>query len=128
MGIELLAAPIGADASVRERFEQTVDFNAGGIFTIENQYGSVEIGVGSEGSVRIEAEKEAESEEALRALEIAIEGSGDRVSVRTVQHNGRGTDGVSYRIMLPAEAQVQVSTSNGDVSVVASRGGSRRSR
>jgi DUF4097 and DUF4098 domain-containing protein YvlB len=113
MGV-LLAA--GAEASVREHFEQTVAFNPGGVFSIENQNGSIEISVGSEPSVRIEAEKEAKTEDGLRNLEIVVEGSGDRVSVRTRNLSRRGSGGVSYRVVLPA-AQVMVSTANGEVSV-----------
>jgi len=116
----LLAA--GAEASVREHFEQTVAFNPGGVFSIENQNGSIEIEVGNESSVRIEAEKEAKTEDGLRDLEIVVEGSGDRVSVRTVQHSRRGSGGVSYRIVLPAEAQIMVSTANGEVSVTGIHG------
>lgn len=116
----LLAA--GAEASVREHFEQTVAFNPGGVFSIENQNGSIEIEVGNESSVRIDAEKEAKTEDGLRDLEIVVEGSGDRVSVRTVQHSRRGSGGVSYRIVLPAEAQVMVSTANGEVSVTGIHG------
>jgi len=116
----LLAA--GAEASVREHFEQTVAFNPGGVFSIENQNGSIEIEIGSESSVRIDAEKEAKTEDGLRDLEIVVEGSGDSVSVRTVQHNRRGSGGVSYRIVLPAEAQVMVSTANGEVSVTGIHG------
>ena len=116
----LLAA--GAEASVREHFEQTVAFNPGGVFSIENQNGSIDISVGSESSVRIEAEKEAKTEDGLRDLEIVVEGSGDSVSVRTVQHSRRGSGGVSYRIVLPAEAQIMVSTANGEVSVTGIHG------
>jgi len=116
----LLAA--GAEANVREHFEQTVAFNPGGVFSIENQNGSIDISVGSESSVRIEAEKEAKTEDGLRNLEIVVEGSGDSVSVRTVQHSRRGSGGVSYRIVLPAEAQVMVSTANGEVSVTGIHG------
>ncbi|HJS72666.1 MAG TPA: DUF4097 family beta strand repeat-containing protein [Vicinamibacteria bacterium] len=115
--VGLASGSIGVEASVREHFEQTVDFTPGGIFTIENQNGGIEIGVGSEPNVRIEAEKEAKSEEALRDIEIVVEGSGDRVSVRTVHHSRRGSGGVSYRILLPAEAQIEVSTANGGVFV-----------
>lgn len=107
----------GAEASVREHFEQTVAFTPGGVFSIENQNGSIEIEVGNESSVRIEAEKEAKTEDGLRNLEIVVEGTGDRVSVRTVHHSRRDSGGVSYRILLPAEAQVVVSTVNGEVSV-----------
>jgi len=116
----LLAA--GAEASVREHFEQTVAFNPGGVFSIENQNGSIEISVGSESSVRIEAEKEAKTEDGLRDLEIVVEGTGDRVTVRTVHHSRRNSGGVSYRVVLPAEAQVMVSTANGEVSVTGIHG------
>jgi DUF4097 and DUF4098 domain-containing protein YvlB len=107
----------GAEASVRERFERTVEFNPGGAFSIENQNGSIEIESGSEASVRIEAEKEARDQEGLENLEVVVEGSGDRLSVRTVHHARRNSGSVSYRIVLPAEAQVTVSTVNGEVSV-----------
>ena len=116
----LLAA--GAEASVREHFAQTVAFNPGGVFSIENQNGSIEIEVGSDSSVRIEAEKEAKTEDGLRDLEIVVEGSGNSVSVRTVQHSRRGSGGVSYRIVLPAEAQILVSTANGEVSITGIEG------
>ncbi len=113
---------VGSEASVREHFEQTVDFNPGGTFSIENQNGGIEITVGSQSSVRIEAEKEAKSEDALANIEIVVEGSGDRVSVRTVHHSRRNSGGVSYRIVLPAEAQILASTANGGVSVRGIRG------
>jgi DUF4097 and DUF4098 domain-containing protein YvlB len=116
----LLAA--GAEARVRERFEQTVAFNPGGSFTIENDNGSIDISVGSESTVRIEAEKEAKDEEGLNNLEIEVEGSGDRVTVRTIHRSRRNSGGVSYKIVLPAEAQVFVSTANGEVSVAGIRG------
>ncbi len=118
----VLLAATGAEARVREHFEQTVAFNPGGVFSIENQNGSIDIEVGSESSVRIEAEKEARSEEELRDLQIVVEGSGDSVSVRTLHHSRRGSGYVNYRIVLPAEAQVTVSTANGEVSVTGIRG------
>jgi hypothetical protein len=120
-GLLPIVLAAGAQESVRDRFERTVAFNPGGAFRIENQSGSVEITVGNESSVRIEAEKEAETEDGLRNLEIVVEGEGDRVSVRTVQRSP-GPGGVSYRIVLPAEAQVTVVTVNGDVSVTGIEG------
>jgi DUF4097 and DUF4098 domain-containing protein YvlB len=116
-GAALVAGTLAVEAGVRERFEQTVDFNPGGTFTIENQNGGIEITVGNEASVRIEAEKEAKSEEALADIEIVVEGSGDQVTVRTVHRSRRGSGGVSYRIVLPAEARIHASTANGGVSV-----------
>ena len=119
--LSILLAAAGAEASVREHFERTVAFNPGGAFGIENQSGSIEIAVGNESSVRIEAEKEAETEDELRNLEIVVEGAGDSISVRTVQQRP-GPGGVSYRIVLPADAQVTVVTVNGDVSVTGIEG------
>jgi hypothetical protein len=118
----LLAAGAGAHESARETFEQTVPFNPGGTFSIENANGGIEISVGNDASVRIEAEKRARSEDALRDIEIVIEGSGDRVSVRTVHHRSHNSGGVSYRIALPAEAQVVASTANGEVAIKGIRG------
>jgi DUF4097 and DUF4098 domain-containing protein YvlB len=112
----------GAEASVRERFEKTVAFNPGGSFVIGNQNGSIDISVGAERAARIEAVKEAKSEEALKDIDIEIEGSGDRVSVRTVHGGRRNSGGVDYRIVLPSEAQVAVTTANGEVTVTGIRG------
>ncbi|MGH9318477.1 MAG: DUF4097 family beta strand repeat-containing protein [Vicinamibacteria bacterium] len=113
----LLLLATTAESRVRESFEQVVAFNPGGSFRIENGNGSIEIGAWNESSVKIEAEKEAKTEEGLRNLEIVIEGSGDSVSVKTVHHRGRDHGSVSYRILLPAEAELAVSTANGEVSV-----------
>jgi hypothetical protein len=112
-----LLAAFGTHESVRETFEETVPFNPGGTFSIENANGGIEILAGNDASVRIEAEKRARSEDALRDIEIVIEGSGDAVSVRTVHHRRRDSGGVSYRIVLPAEAQIVASTANGEVAV-----------
>jgi DUF4097 and DUF4098 domain-containing protein YvlB len=110
-----------ASAKVSEDFERVVAFDPGGSFRIENQNGSIEIATWSETNVKIVAQKSASSEEALKDLEIVVEGSGGDVSVRTLYHRrngfwGRGGE-VSYRVLLPAEAQVTVKTVNGGVTV-----------
>jgi hypothetical protein len=117
-----LLAATGMRESVRETFEETVPFNPGGSFTIENANGGIEIVAGSDASVHIEAEKRARSEEALQDIEIVIEGSGDAVSVRTVHHRRHDSGGVSYRIVLPGQAQIVASTANGEVAVQGIRG------
>ncbi len=52
-------------AQERESYEQTIPFTVGGDFLIENVNGSITIETWNEGSVRIEAEKVADSVEAL---------------------------------------------------------------
>ena len=115
-----------ASAKVRESFEKVVPFEPGGTFTIENRNGSIEIGTWSESSVQILAEKTASSESALDDIEIVVEGSGNRVSVDTVHHRkwtfGGEGGGVSYRILLPAEAQVSAETANGGIEVTGIHG------
>ena len=104
-----------ASAKVREDFERVIPFSAGGSFEIENSNGSIHIKTWNEGSVRIEAEKEARSQEHLDDIEIDIAGSGDSVSVETVHHRRHNGGKVSYIISIPAEANVTVSTANGSV-------------
>ena len=75
-----------ASAKLREDFERVVPFSAGGSFEIRNSNGSIHVKTWDEDTVRIEAEKEAKSEDHLADIEIVIEGSGDSVSVETVHH------------------------------------------
>jgi DUF4097 and DUF4098 domain-containing protein YvlB len=119
----LAAAATGlAQERLREDFEQVVPFNPGGSFRIENRNGDIEIATWGESSVRIEAEKTAKDEEGLENVEIQIQGSGSDVSVETLYHGRRNHGEVSYRILLPEEAQVSVATANGEVIVRGIRG------
>jgi len=61
-------------AKERESFEQTIPFNFGGTFSVENINGSITIETWNEGSVRIQAEKKADSYEDLQRIEIIIQG------------------------------------------------------
>lgn len=109
---------IDASAKVREDFERDIPFSAGGSFEIENSNGSIDIKTWNQGTLRIEAIKEAQSEDDLKDIEIVIDGSGDSVSVETVHHRRHRNGGkVSYIISLPADANVTVSTANGSVTV-----------
>jgi DUF4097 and DUF4098 domain-containing protein YvlB len=113
----VLFASTAADAQFRDDFERVVPFNPGGSFQVENRNGSIEIGTWSESSVQIRAEKKAKSQGALDDLEIAVEGSGDSVSVETIYHRRRESGEVSYYILLPAEARITAQTANGSVTV-----------
>lgn len=109
-------------ARAREDFEQTLPFDRGGTFEVRNANGSITIEIWDEPSVKIEAEKEARSDDALRDIEISVEGSGDSVRVETIHHRRRGHGQVSYHIMLPAEANVRARTANGDVTITGIHG------
>ena len=111
-----------ASAKVKEEFERIVPFEPGGSFRIENVNGSIDIETWNEGTVRIQAEKEAGSQEALDGIEILVEGSGSDVSVKTVHRRRHDGGQVSYRVFLPEEARVAVETVNGAVSVTGIHG------
>jgi DUF4097 and DUF4098 domain-containing protein YvlB len=112
-------------AKVYETIDQTIDFNSGGRFTIENVNGSITIETWDQEQVRIEAEKTASSQEALDDIEVEISGSGGEVNVRThfPRHNRRGESrAVEYHITLPVEADIDVETVNGKVEIYGVRG------
>lgn len=106
-----------AFAKVREDFERVIPFSAGGSFEIENSNGSIHVTTWDETSVRIEAEKEAKSQAHLDDIEILVDGSGDSVSVETIHHRKNNNGKVNYTISIPAEANVNVSTANGSVTI-----------
>ncbi len=107
-------------AKERESYEQTIPFDLGGHFRVENVNGDITIDTWNEASVRIQAEKVADSMEALRKIEIIVEGEGDRVEVKTRLPRslfGGGSRQVDYHITLPAEAIVDAATVNGHVDI-----------
>jgi hypothetical protein len=80
----------------------------------------VEVATWSEPRVRIEADKAASSEVALKAIQIEISGEGGHVEVHTRMPHGPffGSRGrVNYRITVPASAKVEARTVNGTVEV-----------
>jgi Toastrack DUF4097 len=125
VGLAVGNVAFAAFAKVSEDFERVVPFDPGGSFGIENQNGSIDIATWSESKVKIVARKTASSDDALKDLEILVEGSGNNVSVRTLYHRhagwGRGGE-VSYHVLLPAEAHLTVKTVNGAVTVAGTHG------
>lgn len=119
-----LAGCHGADwpLAINESQVETRAFEPGGQFTLENVNGRVTVATWSEPRVRIEAEKSASSRARLDQLRVEIDGEGHRVSVRTRAPRGwgwfsGGGTKVDYRITLPADALVRVSTVNGRVAI-----------
>jgi hypothetical protein len=122
-----LLLPLGLSAcmmgsgllSARDTLIENRPFEPGGLLTLENVNGRVTVGTWSEPRVRIEADKAASSESALKRLKVEIEGEGRRVDVHTRMPGGWlfGGGRVEYRITLPAEASVRVHTVNGSVEI-----------
>lgn len=123
-----LAAALGltgcVDGGFGLAFHESVDVSrplaAGGRFSLQNTNGSVRVATWDEPRVRIEAVKFAASDEALRALEVDVQGEGDRVEVRTRMPRGHwlGRGGkVDYTITVPRGAGVTVRNVNGRIEI-----------
>ena len=107
--------------AAREQIEETRPFEAGGTFRLENVNGTVTIESWDQDSVYIEAEKAANSEDALESIEVEIDGEGDWVEVKTRLPRSRsffGSGGkVDYFVKIPTRAKIQVETVNGKLQV-----------
>jgi DUF4097 and DUF4098 domain-containing protein YvlB len=113
----------GGPLVARDILEETRPLDADGRFELENINGTVTLTTWSRNEVRIEAERAAISEEALERIEVAIDGEGDAVRVKTrygkrkAWFPGNSLGKVDYTITLPAGASARVQTVNGPVTV-----------
>ncbi len=103
------------------------DFKVGAHPTIivESSAGGVELGAGPAGSVHVEAERQADSEEQARKLEVQMQQTGNTVRI-VYKHKSFGWhDGgsVQFRITAPADARLEVETGGGGVSARGFAGG-----
>jgi DUF4097 and DUF4098 domain-containing protein YvlB len=113
-------------------YHETVDvsraLSPSGEVTIENTNGSIRVATWSEPKVRIEATKGAPTRDALRDIEVLVDGEGDRVAIRTRQPKRHlfGPSGqVEYRVTVPHGARVSIKNVNGGVEVAGVEGGLR---
>jgi hypothetical protein len=113
-------------------YHETVDvsraLSPSGEVTVENTNGLVRVGTWTEARVRVEATKGAPTREALRDIEVLVDGEGDRVAVRTRQPKRPlfgPTGQVEYRVTVPRGARVSVRNVNGRVEVEGVEGGLR---
>jgi hypothetical protein len=124
--LPVLAAPAGAarllaaQAAPVEHFERTVPLPAGGIFSLSNVNGSVQIEGWDREEAQIAALKSsAAGAEELSQVEIAVVQSPGGVSVETRYPQGGSADvSVEFRVRVPARVRLAlVSTINGSVTV-----------
>lgn len=113
----------GGPLVARDILEETRPLDADGRFELENVNGKVTLKTWSRNEVQIEAERSAISEEALERIEVAIEGEGDAVRVKTRYEKrkawflGNSPGKVDYTITLPVGASARLQTVNGPVTV-----------
>lgn len=133
----LVAIPALADTLI-EKSDQTHAF-AGGIFTLDNVNGAVDIISWDRPEVRIEAEKRVEGrsreavESAMARLEIEVIPSSGGLRVRTRYPSGDKVIGwlsgsktsasVRYRITVPKQAKVSIDTVNASITAQGVEGG-----
>jgi DUF4097 and DUF4098 domain-containing protein YvlB len=121
VGCELATASYRAEA--RETWSQTFTVAADGQFELENTNGSIEVepATGTQLEVRAERIAKAATEEAARELlkqvEIVVDATDRRVSVRTKYPKGwnRGGSEVRYWVKVPAALTVKVENTNGKI-------------
>ncbi len=136
-----VAAPAAAQG-VTETFDQTYALSEGGRISLENVNGDLRVATWGRNEVRVEAVKEASSQELLDGLEIEVESRGDDVRIRThypstrveggdhlddIVHRGRHSwTRIQFTLTVPAGARLgSIDLVNGDMDVAGVTGGVR---
>jgi len=111
--------------------DESRPLSATGDFEIANINGAVTITTWDKAEVRIHAVKEAQSEADLKALEVKIEATPERVSIHTAYLDKEGswfkkftnTGEVRYTITVPQAAHLKkIETVNGPIDITGARG------
>ncbi len=115
-----LLATVLALSAATESFSQSHPLSAGGKLSLENINGNVEIIAWDKAEVSIEAEKKSSSEEKLKAVQIKVSASPDKISIRTTHEkrlfSWNNNVSVTYRVRVPASTRLDsVETVNGNV-------------
>ena len=117
-----------AQQDVTEKFDQTYPLSPNGSVSVSNVNGPVVVESWDRNEVRIEATKIADSDETLAEVEIDVDASGDRVSVRA-DHKGSRFNAqmprdrnrrveVHFKLSVPRGARLdEIATVNGQVTV-----------
>lgn len=103
------------------------DFKVGAHPTIvvDSSAGGVELTAGPAGSVHIDIERKAESEEVARKLDVQVKQDGNAIRIK-FDHRNHGmfeNASVNFHITAPADARIEVDTGGGGVSARGFSGG-----
>jgi DUF4097 and DUF4098 domain-containing protein YvlB len=134
--VALAAAPALAEQKFEEKFEKTVPLTKTGLFALSNISGKIEVMTWKEAQVKIEALKvskadtqdKAKENAAKVTVEVMAEANAVRVETKYPKRNGGFWGGdsikvsVDYKVWVPEQAGVDLSSVSGDVEV-ASIGG-----
>ncbi len=133
MTVLLLAVGVAGAADNTETFDKTYPLAADGRVSVENINGDLHIEVWDRSEVHVVAVKEAESSEALQALEINVDASTNSISIETKYPSSDGwgfwkrSHGhmqVDYTLTIPRGARVSgVDLVNGSMDVTGVEGG-----
>jgi len=129
LAVGLLAAGAASATTLEETFDQTYAFASGDLLELDNTNGNVYIETWDRQEIHIQATKKVKAggrektEAAMRDLQIEVEPSSGRIRVETLYP--RRTSGwfsgvsssVRYEIKLPASADLDVETVNGNVKI-----------
>ena len=141
----LAGCMIGGDFGVREQADWTGTYTLapGGELSMTNTNGVIEVRAWDQPKIEVRAEKIAragtreKAREALAAIEITERVRPDAVEIETklpqggsggilpMLLGGAGNFRVDYHVRAPADALVRLQTSNGKVSVIGIRGGTK---
>jgi hypothetical protein len=116
-----------AGAAGRASLTTQNDFKVGAkpSIVVDSSAGGVELSAGPAGSVHIEAERQAETEDLARKLDVQVKQDGNTIRV-SFNHKGmhwHENASVNFKITAPADAKLEIETGGGGVSARGFSGG-----
>lgn len=123
--LSLLTAAVG---SVTENFSQTYPLNADGTVSLDNINGPVEIIAWDKNEVSIEAIKQASDDEALKHIQIMVEATPSRLTIKTEHDTSwkfwdRFNANVRYTVHVPVGAALnKINSVNASITVTGVHG------
>ena len=127
LALAILVLSTGSAWGARATVASQQDFKVGAHATVivESSAGAVDLEAGPAGSVRVDVERRADSDDEARKLEVQLTQQGNTVRIR-FEHEGGGwhnSGSVNFRIRAPADARLQIATGGGGVSARGFAGG-----
>jgi len=110
----------GDGEGYKEDFHQTFSLPPGGVVSVENSNGSIEVIGWDQNTVEVDGTKYAATQDLLDSLRVEMNGSPMSVRVRTIQPNEirHGNVGVRYSIRVPKKVLLErITSSNGGIQV-----------
>ncbi len=128
LAVGLLAAGAASATTLEETFDQTYAFASGDLLELDNTNGNVYIETWDRQEIHIQATKKVKASgsekaaAAMRDLKIEVEPSSGRIRIETIYPKRTsgwfsGSSSVRYEIKLPATADLDVETVNGNVKI-----------